>query len=126
MDFGVKKRIKSNPAVKKYLYGRDLFLHYRNVDSNISLKKFVLGNIRNIKVIPCLGDKIEQFLELSKTVDVVPADNHSKTLIEAQMNPDLFPNLVVRVWGFSAYFKDLPKDYQDNLIRRTKEAEKNM
>lgn len=47
----------------------------------------------------------------------------SKTLIEAQQHPEKFPNLVVRVWGFSAYFKDLPKDYQDNLIRRAIEAE---
>ena len=47
----------------------------------------------------------------------------SKTLIEAQRHPEQFPNLVVRVWGFSAYFKDLPKEYQDNLIRRAIEAE---
>lgn len=47
----------------------------------------------------------------------------SKTLIEAQKHPEQFPNLVVRVWGFSAYFKDLPKEYQDNLIRRAIEAE---
>lgn len=47
----------------------------------------------------------------------------SKTLIEAQKHPDQFPFLVVRVWGFSAYFKDLPKEYQDNLIRRVIEAE---
>lgn len=48
----------------------------------------------------------------------------SQTLIEAQKHPENFPDLVVRVWGFSAYFKDLPKDYQDNLIRRAIEAEK--
>lgn len=47
----------------------------------------------------------------------------SKTLIQAQQHPELFPSLVVRVWGFSAYFKDLPKEYQDNLIRRAIEAE---
>ena len=48
---------------------------------------------------------------------------NSKTLIEAQNNPELYPNLVVRVWGFSAYFTDLPKEYQDNLIKRAIEAE---
>jgi formate C-acetyltransferase len=47
----------------------------------------------------------------------------SKTLIEAKANPELFPNLVVRVWGFSAYFNDLPAEYQDNLIKRAIEAE---
>ena len=42
----------------------------------------------------------------------------SKTLIEARNNPDMFPNLIVRVWGFSAYFKDLPEDYKEVLIKR--------
>lgn len=42
----------------------------------------------------------------------------SKTLIEARRKPEQFPNLIVRVWGFSAYFKDLPEDYKDVLIER--------
>ena len=42
----------------------------------------------------------------------------SKTLIEAKENPESHPNLIVRVWGFSAYFNDLPEEYQDLLIKR--------
>lgn len=42
----------------------------------------------------------------------------SDRLIAAQKDPDKFPDLIVRVWGFSAYFKDLPKEYQDVLIHR--------
>ena len=42
----------------------------------------------------------------------------SRTLIEAREHPEDFPNLIVRVWGFSAYFKDLPDEYKDILIRR--------
>lgn len=49
----------------------------------------------------------------------------SKQLIEARKNPDLFPNLVVRVWGFSAYFKDLPDEYKDFLIERAIKNESN-
>ena len=48
----------------------------------------------------------------------------SKTLIEARENPENFPNLIVRVWGFSAYFKDLPEEYKDVLIKRAVENEK--
>ena len=48
----------------------------------------------------------------------------SKTLIAAKADPTLFPNLVVRVWGFSAYFNDLPEEYKDVLIRRAIESEK--
>ena len=42
----------------------------------------------------------------------------SRTLIEAKENPESHPNLIVRVWGFSAYFNDLPEEYQDLLISR--------
>ena len=40
------------------------------------------------------------------------------TLITAKKNPELFPNLIVRVWGFCAYFKDLPEEYQNLVIER--------
>lgn len=40
------------------------------------------------------------------------------TLEDAKAHPEKYPNLVVRVWGFSAYFNDLPEEYKDNLIRR--------
>lgn len=48
----------------------------------------------------------------------------SKTLIAAKADPSLFPDLVVRVWGFSAYFNDLPDTYKDVLIARALESEK--
>lgn len=41
-----------------------------------------------------------------------------KTLIDAKAHPEKYPNLIVRVWGFSAYFNDLPEEYKDNLIQR--------
>lgn len=41
-----------------------------------------------------------------------------KTLIDAKEHPEKYPNLIVRVWGFSAYFNDLPESYKDNLIER--------
>lgn len=46
------------------------------------------------------------------------------TLIAAKENPDAFPNLVVRVWGFSAYFKDLPEEYKNVLIQRALQSER--
>ena len=44
-------------------------------------------------------------------------------LVDAKAHPEKYPNLIVRVWGFSAYFNDLPEEYKDNLIRRAKEME---
>lgn len=48
----------------------------------------------------------------------------SKTLIEAKKSPEKYPGLIVRVWGFSAYFNDLPESYKDLLIERAVAAEK--
>ena len=45
-------------------------------------------------------------------------------LIDAREHPELYPDLIVRVWGFSAYFVDLPDEYQDNLIRRALSSER--
>ncbi|NMB12146.1 MAG: pyruvate formate-lyase [Firmicutes bacterium] len=39
-------------------------------------------------------------------------------LLEAQSNPEKYRNLIVRVWGWSGYFVELDKDYQDHIIRR--------
>lgn len=44
-------------------------------------------------------------------------------LVDVKKHPEKYPNLIVRVWGFSAYFNDLPEEYKDNLIRRAKEME---
>lgn len=49
----------------------------------------------------------------------------SETLIKAKKEPEKFPNLIVRVWGFSAYFNDLPEEYKDYLIERALKNEGN-
>jgi pyruvate formate-lyase/glycerol dehydratase family glycyl radical enzyme len=43
----------------------------------------------------------------------------SETLRDAQANPEQYRSLLVRVWGFSAYFTTLTKEYQDEIIART-------
>ena len=43
----------------------------------------------------------------------------AKTLRDAQAHPENYKDLVVRVAGFSAYFVEVFKDCQDDLIRRT-------
>lgn len=42
-----------------------------------------------------------------------------ETLLEAQKNPDQYRSLIVRVAGYSAYFTELTKQFQDELIERT-------
>ncbi|MDR0832412.1 MAG: hypothetical protein LBM99_05900 [Bacillales bacterium] len=40
------------------------------------------------------------------------------TLLDAQKNPEKHKNLIVRVWGWSGYFNELDKVYQDHIIKR--------
>ncbi|MDD5711949.1 MAG: pyruvate formate lyase family protein [Smithellaceae bacterium] len=42
-----------------------------------------------------------------------------ETLQDAQANPERYPNLMVRVAGFAAYFIDLDRSIQDSIIART-------
>lgn len=43
----------------------------------------------------------------------------AETLKEAQRWPEKFQNLVIRVAGYSAYFVELDKKMQDDIIKRT-------
>ncbi len=43
---------------------------------------------------------------------------NAETLRDAQKNPEKYPRLIVRVWGWSAYFTELDKEYQDHVIAR--------
>ena len=44
---------------------------------------------------------------------------HKSILVDAQKNPEKYPTLMVRVAGYSAYFTDLSKDVQDDIIARS-------
>jgi len=62
---------------------------------------------------------IKSFLKLGGlniTFNVLNAD----ILRKAQKEPERFKDLTVRVWGFSAYFVTLNKEYQEHVINRTK------
>jgi formate C-acetyltransferase len=46
----------------------------------------------------------------------------AETLRQAQADPSSFRGLVVRVAGYSAYFIELDRNLQDEIIRRTEFA----
>ncbi len=43
---------------------------------------------------------------------------NSERMLDAQKHPERHRQLVVRIWGWSAYFVELDKAYQDHVIRR--------
>lgn len=88
------------------------------------------GNVVDFMVSPNFiknnFNKFVDFIEISLNMGVFQIQLNvvdSKTLIDAQKHPDKYPNLIVRVWGFSSYFNDLPVEYQNVLIKRALENE---
>ncbi|QMR45989.1 formate C-acetyltransferase [Citrobacter freundii] len=86
------------------------------------------GTLLNVKFTPAtlegeaglrkLADFLRAFTQLKLQhiqFNVVNAD----TLREAQQHPQDFAGLVVRVAGYSAFFVELSKEIQDDIIRRT-------
>ncbi|MBR5312267.1 MAG: pyruvate formate-lyase [Clostridia bacterium] len=41
-----------------------------------------------------------------------------EALLDAQAHPEKYERLIVRIWGWSAYFVELDKNFQDHVIRR--------
>ena len=40
-------------------------------------------------------------------------------LLDAQAHPEKYPDLIVRVWGWSGYFNELDVEYRNHVISRT-------
>lgn len=88
------------------------------------------GNVVDLMVSPEFIEKnfkkFTDFIKMSLNMGVFQIQLNvisSKILIDAQKHPDKYPNLIVRVWGFSSYFNDLPLEYQNVLIKRSSENE---
>lgn len=47
---------------------------------------------------------------------------NTQTLLNAQKKPEDYRNLLVRIAGYSAYFTELSRDLQDDIIARTEQA----
>ena len=45
-----------------------------------------------------------------------------ETLLDAQKHPENHRHLIVRVWGWSGYFVELDKEFQDQIIKRVELA----
>ena len=89
------------------------------------------GNVVDFFVSPSfIETNIDKFLLFMKTAIKIGYFQmqmnimDSATLIDAKNNPQKYPGLIVRVWGFSAYFNDLPEKYKDVLIERALQSEK--
>lgn len=60
---------------------------------------------------------VKSFFDLGGHQLQLNAINRDK-LFKAQAKPELYRNLIVRVWGWSGYFTELDRQYQDHIIKR--------
>ncbi len=85
------------------------------VNFNVKFDGSTLAGERGAKL---LGDIITTYFDsggMQIQTNVVDAD----VLRAAQRDPGAYPNLLVRVSGYSAYFHDLVPEMQDEIIERT-------
>jgi formate C-acetyltransferase len=94
-------KLRSAPEESDLLYDKFSDLHFKRE----GLKKFA-NLIRT--ALNDLGIAHIQFNCINKSI-----------LIDAQKHPENYPTLMVRVAGYSAYFTDLGKDIQDDIISRS-------
>lgn len=81
----------------------------------IEIHDTVLRNDVGIKKVAML---VQKYIELGGHQLQLNSVNRDR-LIDAQRHPEKYPNLIVRVWGWSGYFNELDKSFQDHIIRRT-------
>ena len=86
------------------------------------------GNVLNLKLTKQLfvGESAQMaFIALAKTYfrkggqQLSVAVLSAEELREAQICPERYGDLIVRVGGYSDYFNNLSRGLQDNIIRRT-------
>jgi formate C-acetyltransferase len=86
------------------------------------------SRLLNIKLSPdCVKgeagtEKLVQFIEGWRDLKLWHVQFNvlnQETLLKARANPEQYRNLLVRIAGYSAYFTDLTKDLQDDIIART-------
>ncbi len=96
--------------------------------SKLACDNMNIGMVHNFKLMAGLLDTPEGeegIITLLKTACIYGNGEmqfnylDNKTLIEAQKHPENYRDLIVRVAGYSAFFVELCKDVQDEIISRT-------
>jgi pyruvate-formate lyase len=102
----------------------------KSVDK-INHEALTLGILHNMKLEPALlaDDRgVANFVALLRTHNQLGGGQiqfncvAKEKLLDAQRNPDQYKSLMIRVAGYSAYFVELCKEIQDEIISRTPQS----
>lgn len=95
----------SKPDMKKIINGGPLTLELHDT---------VFRNKESIRKVSSL---VKAYMDLGGHQLQINAVNREQ-LLQAKVHPELYKNLIVRVWGWSGYFIELDEVYQDHIIQR--------
>lgn len=99
-----------------------------NSVSRINVEEMDIGMVHNIKLMYGMLEAPEgqnSLIQLLRTASILGIAQlqfsyvDDDTLREAQRNPGEYRNLMIRVAGYSAFFVELSKEVQDEIISRT-------
>ena len=96
--------------------------------SKMSNDNMNIGMVHNFKIMSGILDTPEgeeSLITLLRTASILGNGEmqfnylSNETLLAAQKEPEKYKDLIVRVAGYSAFFSELCKDVQDEIISRT-------
>jgi len=96
----------SKPDMKRIINGGPLTLELHDT---------VFRNDEGVKKVALL---VKSYMDMGGQQLQLNAVNRD-ILLDAQKHPGPYKNLIVRVWGWSGYFIELEKEYQNHIIQRT-------
>lgn len=79
--------------------------------------EFASGAVRGEEGLKKLGALVRSFVSMGGHQLQLNVINR-EDLLDAQKHPEKYKNLIVRVWGWSGYFVELDKEFQDHIISR--------
>lgn len=95
----------TKPDLKRVINGGPLTLEFHS------------SLFRNTESVEKVAKLVKSFVQLGGHQLQLNAVNR-EVLLDAQVHPELHTQLIVRVWGWSAYFIELDREYQDHVLRR--------
>ena len=111
---GLNSRVKGPVSVIKSFTKPDLKRVINGGPLTLELHDTVFRNEDGIRKVALL---VRAFMEMGGHQLQLNAVNR-ETLLDAQRRPELYRNLIVRVWGWSGYFVELDREYQEHIIKR--------
>jgi pyruvate-formate lyase len=111
---GLNTRVNGPVSVIKSFTKPDLKQVINGGPLTLGLHDTVFRNEAGIEKVALL---VRSFIEMGGHQLQLNAVNR-ETLLDAQRRPELYRNLIVRVWGWSGYFVELDREFQEHIIKR--------